>query len=411
MKAFTLVAALWLCMSAAARDYVITDYGAVADTTTVNTSAFAAAVEACAQGGGGRVVVPRGTWLTGPIHLASRVYLHLEEGAVVRFTDNPADYLPAVPTSWEGMECYNYSPLVYAYDCDSVGITGSGMLAPKMDTWRTWFGRPQPHLDALRELYTMASTDVPVEERQMAKGDNHLRPHLVQFNRCRDVLLDGFTIRESPFWTIHLYLCERAEVRNLDVRAHGHNNDGIDVEMSRDVLIEDCLFDQGDDGVVIKSGRNQDAWRINRPTENVEIRNCTVRQGHCLLGIGSEISGGVRNVHMHHCQAPDTVIRLFFIKTNHRRGGFIENIRMDHVEARRMSRVLEIDADVLYQWRDLVPTYKDSLTLIRDIYIDSIRCERAERVYELKEDPRAPVQGVHIGQIDVGEVTGSGSHF
>ena len=188
-----------------------------------------------------------------PIHLKSNVNLYLAKDAVVRFTDNPADYLPAVMTSWEGMECYNYSPLVYAFECENVAITGPGTLAPKMDLWRTWFKRPQPHLDALKELYTMASTDVPVKKRQMAKGDNNLRPHLIHFNRCKNVLLDNFAIRESPFWTIHLYLCNNAIARNLDVRAHGHNNDGIDLEMTRNVLVENCTFDQGDDAVVIKA--------------------------------------------------------------------------------------------------------------------------------------------------------------
>lgn len=131
----------------------------------------------------------------------------------------------------------------------------------------------------------MASTDVPVQQRQMAVSENNLRPHLIQFNRCRNVLLDGFKIRQSPFWTIHFYLCDGGIARNLDVYAHGHNNDGIDLEMSRNILIEKCKFDQGDDGVVIKSGRNQDAWRLNTPTENVVIRDCHIVNAHTLWGL------------------------------------------------------------------------------------------------------------------------------
>ena len=175
-------------------------------------------------------------------------------------------------------------------------------------------------MEALRKLYTMASTDVPVEERQMAVGENNLRPHLIHLNRCRNVLLDGFKIRESPFWTIHLYMCKGGIVRGLDVKANGHNNDGIDLEMSRNFLIENCKFDQGDDAVVIKSGRNRDAWRLGTPCENIVVRNCQVMEGHTLLGIGSELSGGVRNVYMHHCDVPASVHCLFFIKTNRRRG-------------------------------------------------------------------------------------------
>lgn len=297
------------------KDFLITDYGAKNGGEVNNTKAIAAAIEACHKSGGGRVVVPAGIWLTGPIHFKSNVNLYLEENAILNFTDNPSDYLPAVMTSWEGLECYNYSPLLYAFECENVAITGKGTLQPKMDTWKVWFKRPQPHLEALKELYTKASTDVPVIERQMAVGENHLRPHLIHFNRCKNVLLDGFKIRESPFWTIHLYMCDGGLVRNLDVKAHGHNNDGIDFEMSRNFLVEDCSFDQGDDAVVIKAGRNQDAWRLNTPCENIVIRNCQILKGHTLLGIGSEISGGIRNIYMHDCTAPNSVMRLFLLKT------------------------------------------------------------------------------------------------
>ena len=388
-----------------AQNFSIADYGAVAGGEVSNTEAIARAIEACNKAGGGRVVVPHGEWLTGPIHLLSNVNLHLAEGATLRFTDNPSDYLPAVMTSWEGMECYNYSPLVYAFECENIAITGTGTLAPIMDTWRTWFKRPKPHMEALKQLYTMASTDVPVEERQMAVGENNMRPHLIHFNRCKNILLDSFKIRESPFWTIHLFLCDGGIVRNLDVYAHGHNNDGVDIEMSRNFLIENCQFDQGDDAVVIKAGRNQDAWRLNAPSENIVVRNCTVLQGHVLLGIGSEMSGGVRNVYMHDCEVRDSVFRLFFVKTNHRRGGFVENIWMKRVEAEAMQRVMEVDMDVLYQWRDLVPTYRDSITRIRGLYMEDVTCKRTQAIYDLKGDARRPIREVELKNITVGEVT------
>ena len=388
-----------------AQDFSIADYGAVAGGEVSNTEAIARAIEACNKAGGGRVVIPAGEWLTGPIHFKSNVNLHLAEGATLRFTDNPADYLPAVMTSWEGLECYNYSPLLYAFECENVAITGTGTLAPIMDNWRTWFKRPEPHMEALKQLYTKASTDVPVEERQMAVGENNMRPHLIHFNRCKNVLLDSFKIRESPFWTIHLYLCDGGIVRNLDVYAHGHNNDGVDIEMSRNFLIEDCQFDQGDDAVVIKAGRNQDAWRLNTPSENIVIRNCTILQGHVLLGIGSEMSGGVRNVYMHDCEVRDSVFRLFFVKTNHRRGGFVENIWMKRVKAKAMQRVMEVDMDVLYQWRHLVPTYQDSITRIRGLYMEDVTCERTQAIYDLKGDARRPIQEVELKNVTVGEVT------
>ena len=386
------------------RDFLITKYGAKAGGKKLNTKAIAKAITACHLVGGGRVVIPKGEWLTGPIHLKSNINLYMEEGAVLRFTDTPSDYLPAVMTSWEGMECYNYSPLIYASDCENIAITGKGVLAPKMDTWRIWFARPQAHMEALRKLYTMASTDVPVEERQMAVGENNLRPHLIHLNRCRNVLLDGFKIRESPFWTIHLYMCKGGIVRGLDVKANGHNNDGIDLEMSRNFLIENCKFDQGDDAVVIKAGRNQDAWRLNTPCENIVIRNCRILKGHTLLGIGSEISGGIRNIYMHDCTAPNSVMRLFFVKTNHRRGAFVENIHMENIRTGHVQRVLEIDTDVLYQWRELVPTYEERITRIDGIYLKNVICESADAIYELKGDAKLPVRNVVIKDVHVDKV-------
>ncbi|MFT3739894.1 MAG: glycosyl hydrolase family 28 protein [Breznakibacter sp.] len=385
------------------KDFNINDYGAIAGNKANNTKAIAKAIKACNHAGGGRVVVPAGEWLTGPIHFRSNVNLHLEENAVLRFTDNPGDYLPAVMISWEGMECYNYSPLVYAFGCENIAITGKGTLSPQMDTWKKWFGRPQAHLNALKELYTKASMDVPVEQRQMAKGENNLRPHLVHFNRCRNVLLDGFRIRESPFWTIHIYMCDGGIARNLDVKAHGHNNDGIDLEMTRNFLVENCIFDQGDDAVVIKSGRNRDAWRLNTPAENIVVRNCNVVNGHTLLGVGSEISAGVRNVYMHNCSAAD-VRRFFFIKTNHRRGGFVENIYMENVTAGKTQRVFEIDTDVLYQWRDLVPTYETRYTKIENIHLKNMICTETDAIYELKGDKNLPVRNVEIQNVHAGKV-------
>lgn len=386
------------------KDFPITKYGAVEGGITDNTEAIAKAFDACSKAGGGRVVIPDGEWLTSAIHFKSNVNLHLEEKAVLRFSDNPSDYLPAVMTSWEGLECYNYSPLLYAFECENIAITGKGTLSPKMDTWKIWFKRPEPHMEALKELYTMASTDVPVEQRQMAVGENNLRPHLIHFNRCRNVLLDGFKIRESPFWTVHIYMCDGGLIRNLDVRAHGHNNDGVDFEMSRNFLVKDCTFDQGDDAVVIKSGRNRDAWRLNTPCENIVVRNCNILKGHVLLGLGSELSGGIRNIYMHNCNAPDTVFRLFFVKTNLRRGGFVENIYMKDIKAGRMQRVLEIDTDVLYQWKDLVPTYEEKITRIDGIHMENITCEAADAIYELKGDAKLPIKNVEIKNVHVDEV-------
>ena len=392
-------------------DYPITDYGAIKKGTAswdecveANSQAFRLAMEACNEAGGGRVVVPKGEWPTGPIHFKSNCNLYLSDEAIIRFSCDPKIYLPAVQVSWEGLECMNYSPLLYAFQCENIAISGKGTLAPEMATWKTWFKRLQPHVDALVKLYNYGSFDEPVENRQMAEGENNLRPHLIHFNQCKNIQLSDFKIRQSPFWTIHMYRCDGGWVHGLDVYAHGHNNDGIDIEMTKNFLIENCIFDQGDDAVVIKAGRNRDAWRVNCPTENIVIRNCIVRNGHVLLGCGSEISGGIRNVYMHDCQLEERAMNLFYLKTNRRRGAFIENIYMERVTANDVDRTFAIDTDVLYQWKDIVPTYKDSVTAIRNIYMNNVKCKKAKGIYEINGDPDLPVQNVILTNVQVDTV-------
>lgn len=358
-------------------------------------------IDRASAAGGGRVTVPAGEHLTdGPIRLRSNIELHLEEWAKIVFPDDPKKYLPAVPSSWEGVECLNYSPLVYAYGCTNVAITGKGTFAPKMEFWRKWFGRGKGHMEATRKLYDWCSFLAPLEERDVTKiPESNVRPHLMQFNRCANVRLEDFRIRESPFWTIHLFLCDGVVARGLDVYAHGHNNDGIDVEMTRNVLIENCRFDQGDDAIVIKSGRNQDAWRLATPSENIEVRNCTVVNGHVLLGVGSEMSGGVRNVYMHDCTLESEAFRLFYVKTNERRGGFVEDIRMENIKAKNVRwGVMSVTTDVIYQWKDF-PTHEVRVTPIRNLVMKNVTVEEAERLVDIRGDARNPVDGVTLENV------------
>lgn len=389
-----------------ARDFPITKYGAKPGDVKANTAAFAKAMAACNKAGGGRVVVPAGEWITGPIHFRSGCNLFLSEGAKVVFDDDLSLYYPAVQASWEGAECMNISPLLYAFECENIAVSGPGTLAPEMDFWRTWFDQPDSHLQATRQLYAMCSTQVPVEYRHMEREGVQMRPHLIHFNRCTNVQLDGFRIRESPFWTIHLFMCKDVWAHDLDVYAHGHNNDGIDLEMTQHAVVENCRFDQGDDAVVLKAGRNQDGWALDMPTQDIVVRNCDVVQGHCLLGIGSEMSGGIRRIYMHDCHSSDQVYRLFYIKTNHRRGGFIEDVTVENVSATKMLRVFEIDTDVLYQWRDIVPTFETKITRIRNITIRNAEAEQSEAVYQLRGDERDPIEGVVIENVHVGRLTG-----
>jgi polygalacturonase len=401
------------------RDFLITDYGAKPGDEVLNTKAINRAIAVCHEAGGGRVVVPAGIWLTGAVHLRSNVNLHLEKDAVLRFSDNPQDYLPAVQSSWEGWECFNYSPLVYAFQQENIALTGEGKLEAKMEMWRKWFARPPAHMDALKRLYTMGSTGVAVEKRQMAEGENNLRPHFVQFNRCRNVLIEGVKIRNSPFWTVHLLLCESVVVRHVDISAHGHNNDGVNPEGTRNLLVEHCRFDQGDDMMAIKSGTNHDGWRLNTPSENIVVRHCTVINGHQLIAIGSELSGGVRNVYAHDCvvepgDAKVARFNLLYIKTNRRRGGFVENITMENIDASKAAfkmGVFGIETDVLYQWRTLVPTYEERVTPIRRIAMRNIKVGSTATPFRILGDKESPVSDVTLERVEIGTVRGQRNRY
>ena len=208
------------------RTFDIADYGAVADGRTKNTGALAAAIEACAKAGGGVVVVPEGTWLTGAIHLKSNVNLRLSQGATLRFSDDPTDYVPVVFTRWAGFECYNYSPLIYARDCDNIAVTGPGKIDGNGRPWWPWADRQE---DTAMHMYReQILKDVPVEERIYGTVAHGLRPQLISPIDCRNVLLEGFTIAEpGPFWTIDLVYCDRVIVRRLRVLTQGGpNTDG-----------------------------------------------------------------------------------------------------------------------------------------------------------------------------------------
>lgn len=387
----------------------IAEFGAVPGDQPGTTRAIAEAIGWAHEAGGGVVVIPEGNWITGAIHLKSHVNLHLEAGAILTFSANPEDYLPAVRTTWEGLECYNYSPLIYAFECRNVAITGEGTLRANLEVWETWYGRPEPHMEALKRLYHLAARDVPVSERRMVGEEAHLRPQFIQFNRCENVLLEGVSIENSPFWVIHPFLSKNIVIRKVRVKAHGHNNDGVDPEMSQNVLIEDCLFDQGDDAIAIKSGRNRDAWRLNTPSKNIVVRNCVVRNGHQLLAIGSELSGGVENVLIENCEVDkeiETVGHLLYIKTNERRGGFVKNIHMRGISSGDLRHgVLGIETDVLYQWRDLVPTYEVRLTPISEIHLENVTAGEVRYVTRIEGQAAEPVGRVSLKNVTTGAVS------
>lgn len=322
------------------RDFAITEYGA-RDGEDAST-AIKAAIAACNAAGGGRVLVPEGTFVTGPIHLLSNVNLHVAEGATLLFKEDPAAYLPAVHTRWEGVELYNYSPLIYAFEQENIAITGSGTLDGRAAEENWWYmkgqsehgwkkGMPRQH-DARDRLFTMAEAGVPVEERQFGEGD-YLRPPFIQPYRSRNVLIEGVTLLRSPMWVMNPVLCVNVIVRGVSVVSHGPNNDGCNPESSRNVLIEESTFDTGDDCIAIKSGRNADGRRIGVPAENIIVRNCTMKDGHGGVVVGSEISGGCRNVFVENCRMDSPNLdRAIRVKTNSIRGGLIDGIYVRNIE-------------------------------------------------------------------------------
>lgn len=385
-----------------ARVFNVADYGAKADGSK-GTAAFAAAMSACERAGGGRVLVPDGTWTTGPIHLGNNCELHLADNAVIRFTDDPGDYLPAVNTSWEGVECLNFSPLVYAFGKTNVAVTGHGTLAPQMTRWRQWMDQSGKGIrNATETLYHWCMTNAPVAGRNLRTlADANVRPPLLQMNRCRNVLLKGFRVRQSPFWVLHLYRSDDCILRDVDVLAWGANNDSLDVEMCRNVLVEDCTFYGGDDGLTLKSGRNRDGWN-GRPTENVVIRRCDVRHSHGLVACGSELSGGIRNVLVEDCRG-GVVSSVLSLKTNRRRGGFLENVTVRNVTVDWADNVLSVNQNAIFQWAEF-PDYELRPTPMRDVTLENVRVKRARDGVIARGDPRTETRDIRFRNVVVEEV-------
>ena len=381
-----------------ARDFDITKFGAVGDGQTDCTPALAKAIEACAEAGGGRVVVPAGEFLTGAIHLKSNVDLHLAaDNSVLKFSPDPKKYLPAVFTRFEGIECWNYSPLIYTFGEQNVAITGQGTLDGQADdsTWMAWKGRKGVSIGtqtvARKRLDEMNNQQVSVDQRRFGEGD-FLRPNFIQFQRCRNVLIEGVKIRRSPMWEIHPLLCTNVTVRGVDVFSHGANNDGCDPESCCDVLIEKCIFDTGDDCIAIKSGRNADGRRVNVPSQNIVIRDCTMRDGHGGTTIGSEISGGCRNVFVENCEmsSPELACALR-LKSNAMRGGLLENIFMRNVNVGLVKdSVLQID--FLYD----EGAKGDQKPVAKNVVMENIKVAQTPRVLNVKGFPAASISGVRI---------------
>ena len=314
------------------RNFPVTRFGAVGDGTTMNTAAFAAAIAACRRSGGGHVVVPSGTFLTGAIHLLSNVDLHVESGATVLFSQDPNDYLPVVFTRWQGIELMNYSPFIYCYGQRNIAVTGQGTLNGQADAnhWWSWKKLETPDFDALE---TMADDNVPVSQRVFGSG-HFLPPQMIQPFASDTVLLEGVTVINSPFWHLNPNLCRNVTVDGLTISSTGPNTDGCDPESCDGVVVQNVTYDTGDDCMAIKSGRDADGRRVNVPCQNVVIQDCNFANGHGGITIGSEMTGGVKNVYARDLTMNSANLQAGHrIKTNTLRGGYVLNTNVYRVKA------------------------------------------------------------------------------
>lgn len=381
--------------------FVITNFGAVGDGNVDCSEAIKQAIESCSQAGGGRVYVPEGTFLTGPIHLKSNVNLHLEDGAVLLFSTDISKYLPVVFTRFEGVECLNYSPFIYAFEQENIAITGKGLLDGQASNtaWWNWTGSDQfgwqegmpshrPDIDALNQ---MAENGVPVSERIFGEG-HYLRPNFIQPYRCKNILISGITLKRSPMWEIHPVLCENVTIQNVVVMSHGPNNDGCNPESSKNVLIKNCFFDTGDDCIAIKSGRNADGRRVNEATENVIIQSCTMRDGHGGVVIGSEMSGSVKNVYAENCTMDSPNLdRALRIKTNSQRGGEVENIFMRHITVGAVS-----DAIIRVNFNYGEGDAGQFTPKVSNIFISNMTSNKSQYALRLEGYDRSPISNIFL---------------
>lgn len=393
------------------RSFSIMDFGAVADGVSNSTEAFKLAIDTCHKEGGGMVIVPTGSYLTGPIHLKSNVNLHLDEGAEVLFTKELSAYLPVVHTSYEGVELMNYSPLIYAYKQKNIAVTGKGVFNGQASNtnWWPWCGAERyGHIDGepqqkdghnLPRLRKMNEEATPVAERLFGEG-YQLRPSFFQPFECENILVKGVTFTNAPFWVMHPIKCNNVTVDGVTVKSHGPNNDGCDPEYSKNVHITNCVFDTGDDCIAIKSGRNDEGRRVNISSENIVVENCIMKDGHGGVVMGSEISAGVRNVYVRNCNMDSPNLdRAIRIKTNTLRGGFVENVFVKNIQVGQVKEaVLKINTYyAIYdnQEGNFIPT-------IKNIHLEDIEVENGgEYGILIKGRAESPVENVTLTNVNI----------
>ncbi len=415
------------------KEFKITDFGAVADGVTLNTGAIDQAILTCSEAGGGMVTIPEGLWLTGPIELRSNVNLHIEQGALVVFSRDFEQY-PFITTYFEGKQDFRAMPLLYGNGLENIAITGEGVFDGSGDAWRPvkkmkmtgpqwrellqsggvvdeageiWYPN-QATYDAHMDPAHYRSPDMPEEEREKAKA--FFRPPLMQLVNCRTVLLEGPVFENSPGWCLHPLMCENLTVNEITVINpwYSQNGDGIDVESCVNVRVSDSHFDVGDDAICLKSGKDKEGRERGKPTRNVEVYNCIVHHGHGGFVVGSEMSGGVKDVRVSNCTFIGTDVGLRF-KSTRGRGGVVENIRIENIRMINIARDAVI-FNLFYQGlaptemrggpgmeaAPAIPEVTEETPEFRNILMKNIYCVGAERAVNIIGLPEMPVNNIRI---------------
>ena len=388
--------------------YNIIDFGAINDGKTKSTEAINMAIETCSKQGGGIVIVPKGIFFTGSILLKNDVNLHLEDGSTLSFSTDPNDYLPVVECHWEGMACMNYRSFIYANNCENIAVTGNGVLEGNgaFDTWWGWSKKQLHRLPENRpKLMEYNKNQTPVKDRIFG-ADHYLRPNFFQLFMCKNIWLQGFTMQNSSMWGIHIVLSENITIDGISAISplNSPNTDGCDLESSKNILIENCIFSVGDDCIAIKSGRNQDARRINTPTENVLIRNCDIQNGHGGLTVGSEVTGGARNIFMESCEMNSPNLgAMLRIKSSQVRGGKIENIFVRNMKVGQVGGPL-LKIDMHYTVRKEELDGKFYLPQCEKVFLESITCEEAGSAWFMDGYEKEPIKNVFMRHTTINKV-------
>ncbi|HUB26457.1 MAG TPA: glycoside hydrolase family 28 protein [Tepidisphaeraceae bacterium] len=430
LRAVAAFAIAALCVqTAAAKSFVVTDYGAVGDGTTMNTDAFAKTIDACAADGGGVVEVPPGTYLTGPIELKSNIDLDVQAGATILYSRQFDDY-PLRVTSFEGRTTVECTSPLWGDNLHDVSITGAGVFDGQGEVWRptkrskmtdaqwrqqiaiggvvdesgeNWYPSQEAMTGGMA-LARLRARPTPPNVADYVPYRDLLRPPLVTLSNCKHVLLEGVTFRNSPGWNIHLLLSDDIVVWHLTVfnEIFAQNGDGIDIDSCRQVLIANSNVCAGDDDICLKSGRDAEGRALNRPTEDVMVHDCQIGHGHGGIAIGSEMSGGVRNLTVENCVFDGTDTPLRF-KSVRGRGGVVEDI---HISDVKMSNITQaaIQFDMFYMSKhapDAPQPVTDATPIFRNITIRNATCSSAQTAILLRGLPEMPIQNVTLENVDL----------